>query len=109
MSPERAVHRVTGELAQWFGLDAGRLAPGARADLVVVDPEALDDRLDALHEQPVAPPAAAGPFSELRRLVRRNDAAVRRVLVAGRTAWHDGALAPELGRERFGTVLRPGA
>ncbi|PCC69638.1 N-acyl-D-aspartate/D-glutamate deacylase [Nannocystis exedens] len=106
MSPERAVHRVTGELARWFGLDAGRLAPGARADLVVVDPEALDDRLDALHEQPVAPPAVGGPFSELRRLVRRNDAAVRRVLIAGRTAWQGGALAPELGRERFGTVLR---
>ncbi|MCY1060513.1 amidohydrolase family protein [Nannocystis sp. SCPEA4] len=107
MSPERAVHRVTGELAQWFGLDAGVLAPGARADLAVIDPAALDDSLDALHEQPVAPDGVGGPFSSLRRLVRRNDAAVRRVLVAGRTAWSAGAFAPELGRERgFGTVLR---
>lgn len=110
MTRERAVHRVTGELARWFGLDVGTLVPGARADIAVVDPEALDDRLDDLHEAPMVPPEHAGPWSRfagLSRLVRRNDAAVRRVLVAGRTAWTAGAFAPELGRERgFGSVLR---
>lgn len=110
MSVERAVHRLTGEIAQWFGLTIGTLVPGSRADIAVVDPEGLDEQLDALHERPVAPPDAeeqAGGFGALRRLVRRNDRAVRHVLIGGRTAWKDGALAPELGRERgFGGVLR---
>src|SRR5690606_7063432 len=37
MSPERAVHRLTGEIADFLGIDAGRLAVGARADVAVVD------------------------------------------------------------------------
>lgn len=36
MSLERAVHRLTGEQAAWLGLDAGCLAVGKRADLVVL-------------------------------------------------------------------------
>src|SRR5207237_2625642 len=44
MSLERAVYRLTGEIADWLGLDAGTLAPGRRPDPVVVDPEALRDR-----------------------------------------------------------------
>lgn len=113
MPLERAVHRLTGELAQWFGVAAGTLHPGARADLVIIDPEALDDRLDDIHEAPMAQGESAGPWSRfagLTRLVRRNDAAVRRVLVAGRTAWSDGALSPTLGSaHNFGTVLRAAA
>ena len=49
-------------------------------------------------------------LAALTRLVRRNDLAVRRVLIAGRTAWSDGALAPALGHERgFGELLRASA
>ena len=41
------------------------------------------------------------------QLCKRFAAEGLHVLVAGRTAWQDGALAPELGRERgFGQVLR---
>jgi N-acyl-D-aspartate/D-glutamate deacylase len=113
MSIERAVHRLTGEIAGWFGLDAGTLAVGVRADITVVDPAALDDRLDVMHEATVATPdpeASLGDdLAALTRLVRRNDLAVRRVLIAGRTAWSDGALAPALGHERgFGELLRAG-
>src|SRR5271163_3097542 len=32
LSVERAVHRLTGELAEWFGIDAGTLREGDRAD-----------------------------------------------------------------------------
>lgn len=112
MTVERAVQRLTGELAQWFGIDAGTLAVGKRADVVVIDPSGLDGQLGEIHEVPVAP--AAGPdappwadFGGLRRLVRRNDAAVRAVWISGRRAWSDGALAPELGQAHgFGGVLR---
>lgn len=100
MSIERAVHRLTAEIADWLGLDVGRLVEGARADLVVVDPNGLDASLEALHEQPMP------EFDDLPRLVRRNDEAVRCVLIHGRVAHARGQLAPELGRERgFGEVL----
>jgi N-acyl-D-aspartate/D-glutamate deacylase len=100
MSVARAVHRLSAEIADWLGLDAGRLVEGARGDLVVVDPVGLDGELEEVHEEPMA------EFGDLPRLVRRNARAVRRVLVNGRTAYADGSLRPELGRERgFGRVL----
>src|SRR6201990_1465595 len=34
---EHAVHRLTGEVAEWFGADAGTLREGERADFVVID------------------------------------------------------------------------
>ena len=111
----RAVQRLTSELAQWFGIDAGTLVVGARADVVVVDPTGLDDRLAAIHEEPVAPPAGAdappwADFGGLRRLVRRNDAAVREVWISGRRAWTGGAVVPELGQTGgFGGVVRAGS
>lgn len=101
MTTERAVHRLCGEIADWLGLDAGRLEPGARADLVVIDPRGLDGELEALHEAPMA------EFDGLSRLVRRNDAAVRRVLINGRAAYAEATAADALGRDRgFGQVLR---
>ncbi|MFV8754291.1 N-acyl-D-amino-acid deacylase family protein [Nannocystaceae bacterium ST9] len=116
MTIERAVHRLTGEIAGWFGLDVGRLEVGARADVAVIDPTALDGDLDVMVERPMAAaevperPSEPSPwarFGELERLVRRNDRALRHVLVAGRTAWADGRLAAELGHRRgFGSVLR---
>jgi N-acyl-D-aspartate/D-glutamate deacylase len=93
------VWRLTGELASWLGVDAGTLRVGARADLVVVDPEALDERLDAYHE---APMEGLG----LMRMVNRSDGAVRAVLVNGRVAFRDGAFAATLGTARgFGRFL----
>ena len=46
MTVEQAVHRLTGELADWYRIDAGHLRVGDRADVVVIDPERLDDVLD---------------------------------------------------------------
>lgn len=113
MTTERAVHRVTGEIASWFGLDAGRLEPGARADIAVVDPAALDAELDVMVERPMSSDGGGessdswARFGEFERLVRRNDRALRHVLIAGRSAWADGRLASELGHQRgFGSVLR---
>lgn len=112
MSIERAVQRLTGELAQWFGIDAGTIRVGGRADIVVVNPAGLDETVEQMQELPVVatPDPGAPPWADfggLRRLVRRNDAAVRHVLIRGRMAWTAGALTPELGRERgFGGVLR---
>jgi N-acyl-D-glutamate deacylase len=104
MPIEKAVWRLTGELAQWLDVDAGRLSLGARADLVVIDPKALDERLDAYHEAPME------GFSGLERIVNRSDGTVRRVLINGRTAFRDGVFDQRLGRERgFGQFLPAGA
>lgn len=99
---ERAVHRLTGELADWLGLDAGHVAVGARADLVVVDPTRLDASLDAFAEAPIA------ELGGVTRMVRRNDAAVPAVVVGGRVAVRAGVPAPELGKTGHGRFLAAG-
>ncbi|MGA8847987.1 MAG: amidohydrolase family protein, partial [Nocardioides sp.] len=53
MTMEHAVHRLTGELAEWYDVDAGHLRVGDRADLLIVDPAHLDSDLDDYHESPV--------------------------------------------------------
>lgn len=100
MSMEKAVWRLTGELGNWFGVDAGVLGVGKRADVVVVDPEKLDDQLSAYHEAPIP------EFGGLRRMVNRGDA-VDTVFVNGKIAFQHGHVADELGKQRgYGTFLR---
>lgn len=102
MTIEAAVHRLTGELADWYQLDAGHLRPGDRADLVVLNPDCLDDRLDVYAEAPVA------QYGGLERMVNRNDEAVDLVLIGGRTVIRDGSPTALLGRARTGSFLRAG-
>jgi N-acyl-D-aspartate/D-glutamate deacylase len=101
MSVERAVHRLTGEIADWYDLDAGRIELGARADISIVRPEALDETLDAYHEAPF-------PEMEVHRVVRRNDDAVVATVIGGKTAYTAGAFADDFGRRQYGRFLRSG-
>jgi N-acyl-D-aspartate/D-glutamate deacylase len=100
MSVERAVHRLTGELADWYHLDAGHLRIGDWADIVVIDPARLDSSLDGYHE------AQIDAFGGLERMVNRNDATVKAVMVAGRTVFVDGQPTALVGRKRTGSFLR---
>jgi N-acyl-D-aspartate/D-glutamate deacylase len=101
MTPERAVFRLTGEIADYLGIDAGHLEVGRRADLAVVDPTTLDGRLDAITEDEMV------GMGGLRRLVRRHDECVPTVIVNGRLAWHDGGFVDGFGDRRgYGRVLR---
>ena len=100
MTIERAVHRLTGELADWYHLDAGHLRIGDRADVVIVDPACLDARLDGYAEEPVA------QYGGLSRMVNRNDETVRAVLVGGRTVFRDGVATEVVGTQRTGQFLR---
>ncbi len=104
LSLERAVYRLTGELADWFGLDAGTLRQGDRADFVVIDPAGLDASLDDYHEEEV-------PFyGGLRRMVNRNDAAVVATGVGGAVVFRNGEFRTGYGRSvRSGRYLRAGA
>ncbi|MBV8786122.1 MAG: amidohydrolase family protein [Mycobacterium sp.] len=100
MSVERAVHRLTGELGEWYGIDAGTLREGDRADIVVVDPDKLDGSLDRYAEHPVE------AYGGLSRMVNRNDDTVTAVLVAGVLAFGAGKATPALGSRRLGQFLR---
>ena len=100
MTVERAVHRLTGELADWYRLDAGHIRIGDRADLVVVNPEALDDRLDAYVEAPVE------EYGGMARMVNRSEGTVVAVLVSGRKVIDNGVPTAILGTERTGSFLR---
>ncbi|MEB3186720.1 MAG: amidohydrolase family protein [bacterium] len=98
MPLEQAIARVTGEAARWFRLDRGVLAPGKRADLVVLDPARL---LTGTTEQvEVADPMLDGAL----RMVKPASPEIVEVLVAGRTAVRGEHLQPVLGRERLGEV-----
>jgi N-acyl-D-glutamate deacylase len=103
MPVEKAVWRLTGELADWLDVDAGHLRVGDRADAVVIDPTALDARLDAYHE------AEMEGLGGLVRMVNRSDGAVDAVLVNGRVAFRGGAFDPAFGRAGgFGQFLPAG-
>ncbi|MGH3580195.1 MAG: hypothetical protein ACRDUB_01300, partial [Mycobacterium sp.] len=100
MTIEAAVHRLTGELADWYRLDAGHLRIGDRADLVIVDPARLDSALESYAEQPV------DQYGGLSRMVNRNDDTVRAVYVGGRAVFAGGKYSELVGRRRTGRFLR---
>jgi N-acyl-D-aspartate/D-glutamate deacylase len=103
MTRERAVHRLTGEIADFLGIDAGHLEVGRRADVAVVDPATLDTRLEEMTEDDMV------GIPGLRRLVRRHDECVTSVVIGGRLAWHDGSYAEGFGDQKgYGRVLRAG-
>src|ERR1700757_4056591 len=103
LSTERAVHRLTGELAEWFGIDAGTLRHGDRADFVVIDPAGLNESVDGYHEEEV-------PFyGGLRRMVNRNDDAVVATGVGGEIVFRRGEFREGYGRTvKSGRYLRAG-
>jgi N-acyl-D-aspartate/D-glutamate deacylase len=97
LSLQRAVHRLTAEVADWFGLDAGTLREGDRADFVVIDPAGLDASVDAYHEEKV-------PFyGDLSRMVNRNDAAIVATGVNGTVVFRDGQFC-----DGYATTLKTG-
>ena len=100
MTVEQAVHRLTGELADWYRIDAGHLRIGDRADLVVVDPARLDSSLDAYAE------ATVDHYGGLSRMVNRNDDTVSAVFVGGRLVFVNGRATDLVGKQRTGRFLR---
>ena len=97
---EQAVHRLTGELADWYRIDAGHLRVGDRADLFILDPAHLDASLDEYSE------ATVPQYGDLSRMVNRNDDTVSAVFVAGRAVFLNGEPTSVLGKQRTGSFLR---
>lgn len=95
------VRRMTRDPAHFIGVDAGTMEIGDRADLVVIDPEALRAydsearsrfiwREDYGHEQ----------------MVNRSDGVVRSVLVSGVQVWDGERFTEAAGRQTLGRALR---
>jgi N-acyl-D-aspartate/D-glutamate deacylase len=97
MTIEHAVHRLTGEVADWFGLEAGTLRQGERADFVVIDPAGLNAELEAYHENSVE------FYGGLSRMVNRSDAAVVATAVGGQVVFRDGEFV-----EGYGQTVKSG-
>ncbi|MBO1324294.1 amidohydrolase family protein [Acetobacter sp. TBRC 12305] len=98
-----AIHRLTQLPAQFFGLDAGRLHVGGRADLCVVDPNALrrwdpEKTCHFIHREEFG----------CRQVVNRPDGVVRHVMIGGHVAWDNAAYTPGFGRRAFGRILKAG-
>lgn len=97
LSVERAVRRLTGEVADVFGLDRGYLRPGCPADITVFDPATV----------------AAGPLKRVRdlpagadRLVADSPSGITHVLVNGTCIQRDGEWLLGDGGLRPGEMLR---
>lgn len=94
----QAIHRLTGEPAGWFGLDAGLIRAGGRADVVVLDPARLDEQVEQVDLRSWA------PGYSFDRMVNKGEA-VRHVWVNGARVVEDAETCPSLGRVRSGQFL----
>ena len=99
MSIERAVHRLSGEQADWLGVDAGKIRVGDRADIVILDPKGLQQDME---QETWAPMQNFG----IERMVNRVPGCVEQVIINGKLAVEDQQVVAALGQERgFGTFL----
>jgi N-acyl-D-aspartate/D-glutamate deacylase len=99
MPIEQAIHRLTGEQADWLGIDAGRIREGDRADIVVLDPRGLQQDLERENWDTMQ-------GFDIPRMVCRNPGCVSHVLINGRLAVDDEQVVPELGKAQgFGRFL----
>ncbi|MDA0630365.1 MAG: amidohydrolase family protein, partial [Proteobacteria bacterium] len=95
------VHRLTRKPAEVFGLNVGTIDIGAQADLVLINPDALDawepDQTRQLIHREVFDHA---------QMVNRSEGIVDQVWIAGTSAWEAGAATPALGATSLGQALR---
>lgn len=96
-----AIHRLTGELADWFGIEAGRIQEGDRADITVINPTYLDAKSVENIEE------ADMDKLGLTRLVNRNDLTVLTTIVNGRLVYSkDSGFTADLGEsQKYGRFL----
>ncbi len=102
LPPETAIYRVTGEPAAWFRLDAGVLKIGAKADIILLAPNALKQAIAPQVE--ISDPILDG---EPRMVKRGSDDIVQAVYINGVRVIFQGEVSDRLGCDRLGTVLSP--
>ncbi|MEM1112975.1 MAG: amidohydrolase family protein [Pseudomonadota bacterium] len=95
------VRRLTREPAEFFNLDAGSLELGARADITLIDPEALKH-----HDCDKGRELIYRELFEHQQMVNRSDGVVTQVLINGTSVWQNDAATDALGRDTLGIALR---
>jgi len=99
MSMEKAIWRMTGEQADWLGVDAGKIRQGDRADIAIINPLKFDQNLETVHW-------AMMENFDIDRLVNRNPGLVEHVIINGKLAVENEKVLPELGQTMgYGTFL----
>jgi N-acyl-D-aspartate/D-glutamate deacylase len=94
------VKRLTREPAEFFGLDAGRIEIGSRADLALLRPESLrqyDGDANIRYQY--------RDVFDCHQLVNRSDGVVDGVYIAGQRVWKGTSFTQAFGRERLGCAL----
>lgn len=96
------VKRLTKDAADVFGVDRGTIYEGDIADLILVDPKQLakydgEQNVERVFREEYQHP----------QLVNRSDGVVPMVLIDGKAAWQNDGFAENLGKERFGSLLKP--
>lgn len=99
MTMEKAVWKMTGDQADWFGIDAGKIRQGDRADIVIINPEYFNLDLEQVSW-------AEMENFDLQRLVNRNSHLVDTVIINGNIAFENDEINHYLGvANKFGQYL----
>ncbi len=94
------VKRLTKDVADIFGVRAGSIDIGEPADLVMIDPEALDTYEAENHVARIY-----REEFEHEQLVNRSDGVVMATIIGGKIIWQDGTFSKQINIEKYGRVL----
>jgi len=97
------VRRLTKDVSDIFGVDAGRIAPDQTADVIIVNPETLasydgEAGVKRIHRE---------EFGH-EQLVNRSDGVVDCVMINGRIAWNGTEFTQDFAKVPMGRLLKAG-
>jgi N-acyl-D-aspartate/D-glutamate deacylase len=95
------VRRLTRDAATLFDIDAGTIEPGAQADFVLIDPQAL-----AAHDGERNTIRVWRDVLQNDQLVNRSNGVVAGVFIHGEEVWDGANFTSVFEREKLGRVLR---
>lgn len=94
------VKRLTRDVSEIFGINAGTLENGAVADVTIIDPKAL-----ASYDGQANVERIYREEFEHDQLVNRSDGVVSATIIGGKIAWKNNYLSKKLNNEIFGRVM----
>ena len=97
------VRRLTKDVSEIFGVDAGQLAPSKTADLIMVDP----DRLRSYDGEANVQRILREEFGH-EQLVNRSDGVVDLVMINGQIAWRGESFTSDFAKAPMGRLLKAG-
>ena len=94
------VRRLTNDPAELFNIDAGSIAIGAQADVILLNPAAL-----AKHDGEAATQRIYREVLQHDQLVNRSDGVVAQVFINGACVWQNDGFTPVFEAQKLGRVL----